>query len=235
MQSRVALLLVAVGAALVAGARWLQAFNFGAAELKFIGDFGLGAIGLLGTLLAALATAQVFFEDIRGGALACVLTRSTRRGEYIAGQLAGMTALLALFTVALGGLLAALVVWRGAQWGASSLSLPALLLACGLQWLKLSLVSAMTLLVCSYAGNALFASCAGILLAAVAQARGLAGGGWAWPLRLWPNLGLFDAESVLSAGHLPGGGWLLGLVGYWAVYLLLFGGVAAYVFRRREF
>ncbi len=39
----------------------LREFNFGAAELKFIADFGLGAIGLAGTVLAALATAQLYF------------------------------------------------------------------------------------------------------------------------------------------------------------------------------
>ena len=93
----------------------------------------------------------------------------------------------------------------------------------------------MTLLVCSYAGSALFASCAGLLLAVVAHLRPFtAATGWLAWLRLWPNLGLFDAESLLAGGGLATAG-LLGLIGYWAVFLLLLGGLASYVFNHREF
>ena len=56
--------------------------------------------------------------------------------------------------------------------------------------------------------------------------------GW---LRLWPNLALFDTESLLASGHPPAGSLLLGLTGYWAAYLLLFGALASHVFKHREF
>jgi len=74
LRLRLTVLLGVVAALLVLGSLWLREFNFGTAELKFIGDFGLSVIGLLGTLLAALATAQLFFSDLTGGAAACVLT-----------------------------------------------------------------------------------------------------------------------------------------------------------------
>src|SRR5258708_21843284 len=142
---KLSLLLAAVAALLVLGALGLREFNFGTAELKFIGDFGLGAIGLLGTLLAALAPAQLFFGDLAGGAAACVLTRPVRRWEYVAGQLGGVAALLALFTAALGALLAALLWWRSGQLGVPPVSLPVLLSACALQWMKFTVVAGMTL------------------------------------------------------------------------------------------
>ena len=50
--------------------------------------------------------AQLFFRDIEGGAACCVLTRPVRRWEYLAGKFAGVAGLLALFTAALGLLLA---------------------------------------------------------------------------------------------------------------------------------
>ncbi len=236
LRMRLTILLGLVGAGLVLAALWLREFNFGTAELKFIGDFGLGAVGLLGTLLAALVTAQLFFNDLAGGAVYCVLTRPVRRWEYLAGQLAGVAALLALFTAALGLLVAGLLVWRGAQLGAAPFAVPAFLCACAVQWLKLTLVSAMTLLVCSYAGTALFASCAGLLLALAAHLRPLisAGGRTAW-LRLWPNLALFDADSLFASGQPPSGTVMLGVATYWAAYVVLFGTLAAYVFKRREF
>lgn len=235
LRMRLTLLLMAAAVLLLLGARWLREFNFGAPELRLLGDFGLGALGLLGTLLAALVPAQLFFSDLAAGAAACVLTRPVRRWEYVAGQLAGVAALLALFTVALGALLAGLLLWRSGQLGVPPVALPVLLSACALQWMKFTVVAAMTLLVCAYAGTALFASCAGLLLALIGHLRPLAPGGALGWLRVWPNLALFDAESVLAAGQPLTGPALFYLGAYWAACLLLFGGLASHVFKRREF
>lgn len=236
LRMRLALLLALTGVAFVLAALWLREFNFGAAELKFIGDFGLGAIGFLGTVLAALASAQLFFSDLASGEVGCVMARPVRRWEYVWGKLAGVAALLALFTAALALVLGAVIATREAQLGASFAPLPVFLQACAMVWLKITLVAAMTLLVCSYAGTALFASCAGLLLAVMAHLRPFAGDGGALAVvRLWPNLGLFDAETLLAMGHPPAGPWLLGLVGYWAVYVLIFVGLASHVFKHREF
>jgi hypothetical protein len=113
--------------------------------------------------------------------------------------------------------------------------LPVFLQACALVWLKVTLVAAMTLVVCSYAGSALFASCAGLLLAVIAHLRPFTGGeGWLGFLRFWPNLGLFDVEALLAGAELTGLG-LLALVAYWSVFLMLLAGLAAYVFKHREF
>ncbi|NBR10409.1 MAG: ABC transporter permease, partial [Opitutaceae bacterium] len=82
---------------LMGAAYSLREFNFGGAELKFISDFGLGAMGLGGTLLAALATAQLFFQDLETRAIYVVLTRPGPRWEYVVGKFTGVAALLALF------------------------------------------------------------------------------------------------------------------------------------------
>lgn len=235
LHQRLTLLLALTGAALVLGACWLRDFNLGGAELKFIGDFGLGVVGFFGTLLAALATAHLFFAEIDSRAAQCVLIRPVRRWEYLAGKFAGVTVMLALFVAAWSAILAGVLAVRGTQLGVAFMPLPVFLQACAVQWLKITLVAAMTLLVCSYAGSALFASCTGLLLALVAHLRGMAGdGGWV-ALRVWPNLGLFDAESLLASGHPAAAAWLLSLAGYWAAYLLLFVALAAHVFKYREF
>ena len=53
-------------------------------------------------------------------------------------------------------------------------------------------------------------------------------------MRLWPNLGLFDAEPLLAVGGLSVTA-LFERIGYWAVFILLLGGLASHVFRHREF
>lgn len=232
LRLRLTWLLGVAGVMLVLMALWLRALNFGAAELKFIGDFGLGAIGLMGMLLAVLATAHLFFSDISGGVLGCVLTRSVRRWEYLVGKLGGVMALLALFVAGLSLVLTIVIALRESELGVAFVPLRLFLLACALVWLKAALVAAMTLLVCSYAGSALFASCAGLMLAVIAHLRPFteAKGGLGW-LRLWPNLGLFEVEPLL-AGTAAG---LPGLALYWAVFMAVFVGLASYVFKQREF
>jgi ABC-type transport system involved in multi-copper enzyme maturation permease subunit len=235
LRLRLTVLFALVGAMLVLTVFWLREFNFGTAELKFIGDFGLGVIGLLGTLLAVLLMAHLFFSDIMGAAIGCVLTRPVRRWEYIAGKLAGVMALLALFVGALALVLAAVIAVRERQLEVIFMPLAIFLQACALLWLKLTLVAAMTLLVCSYAGSSLFASCGGLLLAVIAHLRPFVGGeGWTGFLRVWPNLGLFDAEPLLAGTELTLAG-LLALAGYWLVFVILLGGLASYVFKHREF
>ena len=236
VRMKLTLLLAAIGAGLVIGAIGLREFNFGSEELKFIGDFGLGAIGGFGTLLAALATGQLFFSEIQGRAAYCLLTRPVRRWEYVWGKFGGIAALLALFVAILGALVAVLLIWRARQIGTSVISPSVFLSACAVLWLKLTLVAGMTLLVCSYSASALFASCAGLIMAVIAHVRPFmgVGGQFSW-LRVWPNLGLFDAEAVLGAMQPPGATALIAITGYWAIYVLIFGGVASYAFKQREF
>jgi hypothetical protein len=234
LRLRLAGLLVAVAGLLLVASRWLREFNFGTAELTFLGDFGLGVIGLLGTVLAALASAQLFFNDLGAGAAACILTRPVRRWEYLAGKFAGVAGLLALFTAVLGGLLGGLMLWRGSQLGAPLAALPVFLSACALQWMKFTLVAAMTLGVSAYAGSALFAAGAGLLLAVIGHLRPFATGALEW-LRVWPNLALFDAGGVLAAGRVPGASELFALAAYWAACLGLFGVLSTYAFKHREF
>lgn len=232
LHRRLPLLLVLTGGALVLGAQGLRDFNFGTAELKFIGDFGLGVLGFCGTLLAVLATAHLFFAELENRAVHYVLTRPVRRWEYVTGKFAGIVTLLTLYVAGLSLVLALVIATRGRQLGVTLAPLAVFLQACALQWLKITLVASMTLLVCSYAGSALFASGAGLLLALAAHLRGFAGGGW---LRVWPDLSLFDAEARLASGHVAPGLSLLLLAGYWAAYVLLFVVLASHAFKRREF
>lgn len=232
---RLTLLLGVAGTGFALLTRWLGTFNFGAEELRFIADFGLGALGFFGAVLAALATTQVFFDGLRDGTTAVVLTRPGRRAEYLAGILGGVLALLALFTVAVGLLLAGLLAWRARELGVPVPPWSGLLAAVAMQGLKLGLVAAMTLLMCTYATSALFAAGLGLLLTVIGHWRLVAGeGGWSAWWVIWPDFSRFSAEGWWMPGATVGRA-LASLGGYWLGYMGLFGGLAAYVFQRREF
>lgn len=233
LRMRLTALLVAVAALLLLGSRWLQSLNFGAAEIPFLADLGLGIIGLLGTFFAVLATAHLFFNNLPTAAV-YILTRPVRRWEYIAGKLTGVAGLLALFTAALAGWLGVLIVWRSHQLGVSAAGLAEFLNAGALLWMKFTIAAAMTLAVCAYAGSALFATCAGLLLVAIGHLRPFAEDGLEW-LRVWPNLALFDPSGMIAGARPPVGKALAQLAGYWAMSCAWLGTIAAYVFRHREF
>jgi ABC-type Na+ efflux pump permease subunit len=229
-------LVVGLAGAVICGAAFsLRPYGLGSAELKFIADFGWAMIGMTSMGLGALVMAQLFFRDLESRTVQAVLTRPVRRGEYLAGKLAGVAGWLAGYIAILGLLLTALLLWRGRQIGVTPFGVTSFFAVAALFWMKATLVAAMTLLVCSYADSVLFASCAGLLLALVGQLRSLTGGGGLTALQVWPNLALFDPEKLLAGPAVAAAAWLPGLTLYWATYLLLFGALASYGFRHREF
>jgi hypothetical protein len=232
---RLAMVVGLAGVALGGGAVSLRQFGFGRAELKFVAEFGWAAMGMTSMVLAALVMAQLFFCDLETRTIQAVLTRPVRRWEYLAGKLAGVAGLLAGYITALGLLLAALLVWRGRQIGALPLVAAPFFAAGVLLWMKSTLVAAMTMVVCSYAGSVLFASCTGLLLALVGQLRSLPTGGGLVALQVGPNLALFDPEKLLAGPAVAAAPWLFGLALYWTAYLLLFGFLASHGFKYREF
>jgi ABC-type Na+ efflux pump permease subunit len=203
-------------------------------ELKFMADFGSAAMGLTSMGLAALVPSQLIFRDLESRTMDVLLTRPVRRWEYLAGKFTGTAGLLAGYIGILSLLLTVLLVWRGRQLGAGPPDVLSVFTAGALIWMKCTLVTAMTLLVCSYASSALFAGCTGLLLALVGQLRSLPGGGASTLMQVCPNLALFDPENLFQGSVEVASPWLLGLALYWAAYLLLLGALASYGFQHRE-
>jgi ABC-type transport system involved in multi-copper enzyme maturation permease subunit len=90
------LLLIAV--ALVGSAQFFQQFDFGANELKFITDFGFGALFFFGSILAIAATAQLFFAEIENRTALTMLAKPVTKLEFLAGKFAGAQLLMLVFT-----------------------------------------------------------------------------------------------------------------------------------------
>ena len=165
------LVLVAVG--LVAGVQVLRDFNFGASELKFIADFGDGAIAGFGAALTIALTAQLFFSEIENRTALTLLAKPVWRTEFLLGKFLGVVAVAAAFCALLTVTLS-LVLWeRSASLagdGASSevtVDYVGLWVVAWLQGLKLALLAAGTLLAATFAQTQLYAvmvGCAGFVI-----------------------------------------------------------------------
>lgn len=228
LRLRVAWVIVTTAVGLVAGGALVRQLHFGTAEAGFLVDYTAGVLAFGGAVFAALVGPGVFFEGLRTRTTVVVLLHGARRGQVVAAQVSA-TAIalgwLALLCAAAAGVLFHLL-GHGALVGDVLRALgrgvgPLLVLAAaGVFFATLTrgalLATALTLAL----------ALAGHLAAVVAQvgerASGLARLAWTVLNWLVPNFAVADyAPAAIAAA-------------YFAGYSLLYAGLAAWVFSRRE-
>ena len=175
------LLLIAL--AMVAGVQGFREFNFGAPELKFLTDFGFGAMAFFGSALTIVATAQLFFSEIEQRTVHTLLAKPVWRAEFMLGKYLGVMAVAAAFCAVLAAVLAGLLWLRA---GALVREFPdafaqghpfdygALAAAAWLQWAKFAVLAAFTLLVASFSQTQLYTVVAGFFVLVICHLQYLA-------------------------------------------------------------
>ena len=241
--------------ALVLGARWFRDFNFGAPELKFLADCGFGAMAFFGAALTITATAQLFFSELENRTALTLLAKPVWRAEFLLGKLGGIAVLTGLFCLLLTGLLAAVLWWREGELmqlypdnfaGGRTVSYAMVGLGGLMQWLKLLVLAAFTLLVASFAQTQIFAVVTGFFVLVVCHLQHLAQDAYARAgsalgmllsgliAGLFPNFQLFGFADSLAAADLPDAGPLGRVIAYALGYAAAAGALAVFSFRKRE-
>jgi ABC-type transport system involved in multi-copper enzyme maturation permease subunit len=247
------LLLLAV--ALVASAQLFREFNFGSSELKFIADFGFGAMVFFGSTLTIAATAQLFFSEIENRTALTLLAKPIWRTEFIFGKLLGVFAVVGVFCALTTGLLLVLIYNREtALMDANPEAFEAgrlihygdLLMMGVLQWLKFGVLAAITLLVASFSNTNLYTVVMGFFMLVICHLQYLARDAYshvsALPLRLlvqglgyvFPNFQVFNLADQIGIGHGIDPLVFVRVGGYALTYIAVFGALAVYSFSQRE-
>jgi ABC-type Na+ efflux pump permease subunit len=65
-------------------------------QIKFVKDFGCGAIGLFGFAIALLSTAQLIPQELHNRTIYTILAKPVRRAEFLLGKFLGIVLLVAL-------------------------------------------------------------------------------------------------------------------------------------------
>ena len=65
-------------------------------QIKFVKDFGCGAIGLFGFAIAVLSVAQLIPQELQNRTIYTILSKPVRRSEFLLGKFLGIVLLLAL-------------------------------------------------------------------------------------------------------------------------------------------
>lgn len=245
-------LLVVLASSFVVGANFLSQFDFGGSELKFIADFGWGAIFLFGTLLAIVATSQLFFSEIEHRTALTLLAKPVPRWEFILGKFAGIGFLLTIFTTVLVVLFMGMVYLSTDENTLSSQGVvcyPGFVMTGMLQWVRFLLVSATTLFICSFSNTNFFAVMLSFLVLLICQLQYIARDYWSaidmLPLKysvmlislIFPNYQMFNVGDSLLFKE---GAWMplstiIGIVGYGLIYVIFLGLMAVWCFRKRDF
>jgi ABC-type transport system involved in multi-copper enzyme maturation permease subunit len=247
------LLLLAV--ALVASAQLFREFNFGSSELKFIADFGFGAMVFFGSTLTIAATAQLFFSEIENRTALTLLAKPIWRTEFIFGKLLGVFAVVGVFCALTTGLLLMLIYNREtALMDANPEAFEAgrlihygdLLMMGVLQWLKFGVLAAITLLVASFSNTNLYTVVMGFFMLVICHLQYLARDAYshvtALPLRLlvqglgyvFPNFQVFNLADQIGIGQGIDPLVFVRVSAYALIYIAVFGGLAVYSFSKRE-
>lgn len=246
------LVLIAIG--MTASSLFLRDFNFGASELKFIADFGFGAIVFFGSILAIVATAQLFFSEIENRTALTILAKPIFRSEFVFGKFVGVAAVLFVFAALMTLVLAGLLFWRES---AIVREIPELadekLVGYGgififglLQWLKFCLLCAITMVVASFSNTNLYTVVVSFFILIICHLQYLAVEAWQAigfaPARLlvrllsliFPNFQLFNVGDLVALGESVPLAVFGPIALYALVYILVFNFLAIYSFRQRE-
>ncbi len=242
------LLLLSVG--FVLGSLIFRTFNFGEGELKFIADFGMGALTLFGAILAIVTTAQLYFSELDNRTALTLLAKPVRRLDLLLGKFLGVGLLLFIFSAVIVALLAAILRLREAELRetAETLRYADLLLLLGVQWLKFALLSAITLFIASFARSNLFTVATSFMVLLIGHLQYIAQSAYADAdslltrlltgtlSLLFPNLQVFNiGDHLLFAGTtaIPAIDFFR-IAAYGIAYSALFLAAAALTFRTRE-
>ena len=82
------------------------------AQIKFVKDFGCGAIGLFGFAIALLSTAELIPQELHNRTIYTILAKPVRRSEFLLGKFFGMVLLLTLCTALMSLAFGATLYWQ---------------------------------------------------------------------------------------------------------------------------
>lgn len=249
--------LLILSIALIASSNFFRQFDFGTSELKFIADFGMGGIFFFGSILAVVASAQLFFSEIENRTALTILAKPVYRWEFIFGKYAGIMGVLFIFTTLMIFLLGVMLFWRETQLmeqnpdafaNGRMVSYGGLMVFGLLQWIKFGIISAITLLIASFSNTNLYTVVVSFFIFIICQLQYIARDNFseiAFPLLRWlvgvlslifPNFQMFNiGDDLLFTSVDPlGAGTLWTVALYGVLYILAFNALAVYSFKNRE-
>ena len=240
-------------AILLMGASFLIGQLTAGQDVKIIKDLGLAATSIFGLFIAVFIGIQLVAKEVERRSIYSLLSKPIHRYQLVLGKYAGLVLTLAVnLTIMAAALYAVLafMAWMlgpGALLGLDAPAFdPALLMAVGLTFVELAIITAIALFFSTFSTPMLSAALtfglfiAGRLSADLrnfnqvvdSPAAGALATGLYWVL---PNLAAFDVRSEVVHGQDVPAGYLALTIGYGLMYIAAMLIAATVIFSRRDF
>ncbi len=247
LRQKLLILITLLALALIASSKYFLRLDMGHEQLRFIFDFGSGALGFFGSVIAITAVCQLFHSEIENKTVVTLLSRPVRKADFVFGKIFGVCAALALFTLAVAVATGAMLAYTHSAFNSRGINstLPpnygGFCVFVVIQWLKLCAIAAIAALVCSAARSFLFSVIVSFMALAVSFMNNAAFALGETPnvftnvaSSVFPDLGIF-AESEAFVFAPVDINAAAGAVAYALTYVIAAGLIASWIFSRREF
>jgi ABC-type transport system involved in multi-copper enzyme maturation permease subunit len=245
VRDRVLYNLVVFGALLI-GASYLIGQLTAGQDIKIIKDLGLAAIATFGLLIAVFIGIGLVWKEVEQRSIYALLSKPVRRHEFVLGKYAGLALTLLVNVAIMTAAFYAVLAYLSTQFPTSQAIDPRMLLAIGLIFLELLLVTAIALFFSTFSGPFLSAALTfglwvighfsaelrnfeSVVESKVAAylARGL--------YYALPNFAAFDVKAQAVQGLPIPWSYMAVTAAYGATYIALLLTGAVVVFSRRDF
>jgi len=237
-------------------------------HVKFIKDFGLGTIKIFGVVIAIVGTAQLLPLELENRTIYPILAKPVFRVEFLLGKYVGMIALLLLTVMLMGLIFGGLLFYKEHQLAAEAvtgqgLALgitpqeaiqqihkqtrdPGLLKAIVLIYFQFVVVSAISLLIATFATSVIFNVISTVIIYICGHLEGVARQSWLGdpsPLAkimllvitfFVPDLDAFNVVDAVVVGQMVPMELVVKTIGYGVFYSSVVLLVAYLIFQEKE-
>ena len=246
LRQKLILLLALAALALVAASNYFLKLDLGHERLKFVFDFASGALGFFGSIIAIVATCQLFHSEFDSRTAVTLLSKPVGRLGFACGKAGGAFAALALFCAVVSACGCAMTAFAAGSMpagpsGGLSPNYAGMAVFSAVQWAKLCAVASVSALVCSVSTSLLFSVAVSLGIVAISSMGGI-GEALGAPKTLagevaaavFPNFKVFSASEAFAFGAVDAGAALAALA-YAAAYSALCLVLAGWALSKREF
>lgn len=178
LRQKLMLIVALVAFALVLSSKYLLSLDLGHEQLRFIFDFGSGALGFFGSIIAVVATCQIFHSEIENKTVITLLSKPVGFPQFAVGKFFGAAMALALFASIIAAATCAMLFVTRLGFGESAARLSAGLdtnyagvaAFAFVQWIKLCAIASVSALVCSVSTSLLFSVIVSFMILAISMA-----------------------------------------------------------------
>lgn len=248
IRQKILLLFAFVAVLLTALSFYMSNIDLGEGKMRFIADFADGAAGFFGAIIAILVICQSLYSEFDTKSVYMIISKPVSYAQFVFGKFIGAAFLIGVYLFIIS-----LVSCAELLYAQQSLKdIPAELLSggklqlnvCGLfayffaQWAKLCAVCAMAGLLAVLSKSLMFSMVMSFCAYAVCLLKGsvvLADNiVLKTALAAFPDLSVFDISRNFLFGEINFGAMLF-MLGYSAIYIVVFGAISAYALSQREF